>query len=327
MSNKKAAYIAAIDIGGTNIVAAILNSKYKIVSRRKEKTRSEKGPKKTEDRVVRALNRALEEAELEAGDLRGIGAGSPGPLDPDTGTIIDTPNIAWKDFPLASHLTKAFGVPCVIDNDVNLGTYGEWHFGEVSDSNNVLGVFPGTGIGGGWVLDGEIFHGLTGSAFEIGHMTIEVDGPFCGCGKRGCLEALASRIAIAKEVAALAARNDAPYILENCGTDIANIRSGAIARAIKAGDTHVEEVVRRAAYYVGVGVGNLINVLSPEAIVLGGGLVEAMGNLYLKEVKRGIEYHAMPFLRKDVRITTAKLGDDAVIMGAAKLIEAHLSHR
>ncbi|MBM3288709.1 MAG: ROK family protein, partial [Candidatus Hydrogenedentes bacterium] len=171
---------------------------------------------------------------------------------------------------------------------------------------------------------GKLYHGASGSAGEVGHMTLEVGGPYCGCGKRGCFEALASRVAIAAQVAALAARGDAPYILKNCGTDLANIRSGMIAKAIDAGEKMVEGVVRKAAFYTGVAAANLVNVFSPEALVLGGGLVEAMESLYMEEITRALKEHTMPFLLKFVRVVPAKLGDDAVAMGAAYLIAERL---
>lgn len=315
-----AEHIVGMDIGGTKMLAVVFDAQFKPVGRFRKKSKAKVPP---EVHVNNIIQGALDDAGVKK--IRGIGMGSPGPLDPNTGVIIDTPNLGWKNFPLASIAQDHFGVPAVVDNDVNLGTYGEWCFGEVQDCRHVLGMFPGTGVGGGIIIDGKLLHGFTGSAAEVGHMTIEVDGPFCGCGKRGCLEALASRIAIAREVAALAVRGDAPYILENCGTDLAKIRSGALARAVAAGDTQVERVIRRAAYYAGVGVANLINIVSPEAVVLGGGLVEAMESLYLEEVARAVQEHAMPFLRKDVRIVAAKLGDDAVAMGAARLIHDKLS--
>jgi len=314
-----AEHIVGMDIGGTKMLAVVFDQDFCPIGRFRKKSKSKVSPG---DHVCNIIQGALDDAGVK--EIRGIGMGSPGPLDPESGVIIDTPNLGWKDFPLAGIVQERFGVPAVVDNDVNLGTYGEWCFGEVQDCRNVLGLFPGTGVGGGIIIDGKLLHGFTGSAAEVGHMTLEVDGPFCGCGKRGCLEALASRIAIAKEVAALAARGDAPYIRENCGTDLAKIRSGVLARAVAAGDIQVEDVIRRAAYYVGVGVGNLINTLSPEAVVLGGGLVEAMETLYLEEVTRAVNSHAMPFIRKDVRIVAAKLGDDAVAMGAARLIHDKL---
>jgi glucokinase len=251
--------------------------------------------------------------------------GSPGPLDPKTGVIIDTPNLAWKQFPLGEMLSDTFHVPVAVDNDVNLGTYGEWKFGEVKDCKDVVGIFPGTGIGGGLIVNGALIHGFTGAAGEVGHMTVLLDGPYCGCGKRGCLEALASRIAIAEQVAALAARGDAPTIWEACGADLLKIRSGMLLKSIEVGEKMVEGVVRRAAYYVGVATANLINILSPEAVVLGGGLVEALTDLYLDEVKKAVKEHAMPFLRKGVRIVPAKLGDDAVALGAGALIAEKLA--
>lgn len=314
-------HVVGVDIGGTKLMVVVYDHKFKAKGRNKRKSKSKKN-EPTEERLARTIEEALEDAKVSS--VRGIGVGSPGPLNPKTGVIIDTPNLAWKDFPLAQYLKKQFKTPVAVDNDVNVGTYGEYRFGEISDCESVLGVFPGTGIGAGIILDRKVYYGFSGAAGEFGHMTLQVDGPYCGCGKRGCLEALASRVAIAAEVSALAARGDAPYILANCGTDLAKIRSSALAEAVKAGDTMVESVIRKAAYYVGIATGNAINILSPEAIVLGGGLVEAMPALYLEEVKRGIKEHAMPFLRKKVRIVTAKLGDDAVVLGAAYLIAERL---
>jgi glucokinase len=315
--------VIGVDIGGTKMMATVYNREFEPLGtcRKKSKGKTAK-PGSTEARIIAILREALESAGNP--EIHGIGVGSPGPLDPKTGVIIDTPNLGWKNFPLAEVLGKEFGVPVVVDNDVNVGTYGEWCFGDISDCTDVVGIFPGTGIGGGLIVNGRMVHGFSGAAGEVGHMTVMLDGPYCGCGKRGCLEAVASRIAIAKEIAALAAREDAPYILENCGTDLANIRSGVIAKAINAGEKMVEGVVRQAAYYIGVASGNLINILSPEAVVIGGGLVEAMPELFMEEIKRGVADHAMPFLRKKVRILPAKLGDNAGVLGAAQLIAERL---
>ena len=320
---EKGEHIIGMDIGGTKMMALVLDHEFKIIGRCKKKSKTAKREEPAEDRIARIIRDAMDDAKIDT--IKGIGVGSPGPLDPVTGIIIDTPNLGWKDFPLAEKLSDEFGIPAAVDNDVNMGTYGEWHFGEVKDCRDVVGIFPGTGIGGGIIIDNRMLHGFSGAAGEVGHMTIEVGGPYCGCGKRGCLEALASRVAIASQIAAAAAREDAPYILQKCGTDLANIRSGVIADAIANGDTVVEGIVRNAAYYVGIAVGNLLNILSPEAVVLGGGLVEAMEDLYLEEVKRAVKEHAMPFLRKNVRIVPARLGDDAVALGAAKLIAEKLA--
>lgn len=315
-------FVVGVDIGGTKIMATVVDHTFSIVGRCRKKSQPKDG-EKVEDRITRIIEKAIEDAGSP--EIRGIGVGSPGPLNPDTGVIIDTANLGWKNFPLAEMLRERFGVPAVVDNDVNVGAYGEWRFGEVQGARNVVGIFPGTGIGGGIIIDGKLLHGFSGAAGEIGHMTVEVDGPFCGCGKRGCLEAVASRVAIAKEVAALAIRSDAPYIASECGPKLHKIKSGALAKAIEAGDHMVEQVVRRAAYYVGMAAGNLINVLSPEVVVLGGGLVEAMEALYMEEAARGIADHAMPYLREGVKLVPARLGDDAVALGAACLITERLA--
>ena len=310
-------FVAGVDIGGTKIMAVVFDHAFEKQGEERKKTRGKRVEESPEDRIARIIDAALEEAG--GPQLRAIGCGCPGPTDGERGVVIDTPNLGWKDFPLASMLEKRYGVPVKLENDVNAGTYGEWRFGEVADEPNVLGVFPGTGIGAGLIVNGQLLHGHSGGAGEIGHMTIDVDGPYCGCGKRGCLESMASRLAIASQVALLAARGDAPYILRECGTDLGDIRSGALAKAIEAGESMVEGVVRKAAYRVGIAVGNAINLVSPGAVVLGGGLVEAMEELWIDEVSRGVHDHAMPMLRKDVRIVAARLGDDAVAKGAARI--------
>ncbi len=313
--------IVGVDIGGTKMMAVVYDRNFNKLGVSRKRSRDKKGGD-SEARVFTVVNEALQEAGNPV--ISGIGVGSPGPLDPHTGVIIDTPNLGWKDYPLADVLARTYKVPVTVDNDVNVGTYGEWCSTDLVHCRHVVGIFPGTGIGGGIILNGKILHGFSGAAGEIGHMTVAPDGPYCGCGKRGCLEAVASRIAIAKEVAALAAREDAPFILERCGTDLSEIRSGVLARAIELGEKKVESVVRQAAYFIGMATGNLINILSPEAVVLGGGLVEAMETLFLEEVNRGVKDHAMPFLRKNVQIRPARLGDDAVVLGAARLIVEYL---
>lgn len=208
---KPGEFVLGLDIGGTKMLAAVFDHEFRVVAqaKKKSKTGGESDVNASaEQRVIGVITEAIQAAG--APPVRGIGVGSPGPLDPATGIIIDTPNLGWKNFPLAERLREKFGVPVLVDNDVNVGTYGEWRFGKVSDCRHVVGIFPGTGIGGGIIVDGKMLHGFSGAAGEVGHMTVEPGGPFCGCGKRGCLEAVASRIAIAKEVAALAAREDAP---------------------------------------------------------------------------------------------------------------------
>jgi len=319
MSDKKRMVIG-FDLGGTKMLAGLIDGKFNVAARDKKRTRGKDGDDDVFGRMVKLIEDLLAENGLTADDIAGIGIGSPGPLDPVKGVIGNTPNLGWNNFPLGDKMRKAFGVPVAVGNDVDMGTYGEAHFGAARKGRHVLGVFPGTGIGGGLVIDGKVHMGASGAAAEIGHVVIDPAGPRCGCGRRGCLEAYASRWAIASRAWVHVIRGEAPALAGDAGTDPANYRSKALARAIAAGDSLVEEVVRDAAARIGQVVGSLVNMISPDTVVLGGGLVEAMPDIFVDEVKRLVKTVALPELEKCVRIVPAKLGDDAVMMGAAKLI-------
>jgi glucokinase len=184
-------------------------------------------------------------------------------------------------------------------------------------ARTALGVFPGTGIGGGMVYEGSIFRGKKSSCLEIGHVLMNPDGALCGCGRRGCLETVASRLSMSAEIAKAAYRGQAPHILRVAGTDLANIRSGTIKEAIDAGDTIVEQILRDGAKHLGTAIAGAVNLLLPDVIVLGGGLVEALPKLYLDEVAKSLVKHVMPSFQKTYELKVAKLGDDAGAMGAA----------
>ncbi len=320
---KETPFLIGVDIGGTKLLAAALDEKFKPLSRARKKTRGKKEGVLFE-RVCECVASAIADSGLAPGGLRGIGVGSPGPLDPQTGVIIDTPNIGWKNFPLAEKLSDRFKVPVAVDNDVNLGTYGEFHFGAARGGRFVLGVFPGTGIGGGIIVDRRLYHGASGAAGEIGHIVLDPNGPLCGCGQRGCLEAFSGRLGLAGQLAGMVLRGMAPELADEAGSDLRDIRSGQIAAAIKDGDKIVERIVRREAARIGLTVAGAVNLLSPDTVVLGGGLVEAMSRLFLDEVSRAVKAHALPFLGRFVKVVAAELGDDAVVMGAGKLISERL---
>ena len=268
------------DLGGTKMLASVFDSSFKQVGKARKKTLGRNGLKLGIGRIIETIQEAVQSAGADAGKLGGIGLGIPGPLDPQSGVVLDTPNLGWRNFQLREPLKNEFGCPVCIINDVDAGVYGEYKFGAGRNARCVLGVFPGTGIGGGCVYEGRVFTGTNRSCFEIGHLQIMPDGPVCGCGQRGCLEAFASRLAISAAAASAVFRGEAPYLQEAAGTDLSNIRSGALAAAIKAGDGVIELIVRSAAQWLGVGVANVVNLISPDVIVLGGGLVEAMPELY-----------------------------------------------
>jgi len=308
------------DLGGTKMLATVFDHKFKPLGRKRRKTKGAEGVAAGLERVIRTIDEALEESKIDASQLSGIGVGLPGPLDLDKGIIIESSNLGWKNVKLQQMLTDKYKCPAILANDVDAGTFGEYRFGAGKSGRCVLGVFPGTGIGGGLVYEGKIFRGKTTSCMEIGHMIVEPKGRLCGCGKRGCLETVASRLAIAAEVAMAAYRGETPVIFEAAGTNLADVRSSLLADAVKSGDKVVEKIVRNAAKRIGDAVANVSNLLAPDIVVLGGGLVEALKDIFLDEVRDTVAKKVMDSFSKQVEVTVATLGDDAAVMGAAALI-------
>lgn len=305
------------DLGGTKMQAKAYDDGFKELGGKRRKTKGHEGMKAGLARVVTTIEELLAEVGVPRERVAGIGVGCPGPLDLDAGVILSAPNLGWKKAPVKKTLEAAFGCPAAIVNDVDSGTYGESLFGAGKGSRCLLGVFPGTGIGGGCVYEGRILRGRKCSVLEIGHMQVQPDGPLCGCGRTGCLEAVASRLAIAAAAVAAAFRGEAPHLLAAAGTDITDVRSNTLADAIKAGDVAIERIVRQAATWIGVAVGNTVNLLGPDTVVLGGGLVEAMPELFREEVTASANARAMPSFEGTFNVVTAQLGDDATVRGAA----------
>lgn len=310
-------YWVGFDLGGTKMLAAVYDADYKLLGKKRKATRGHEGSDAGIERVQGVITKALEEAEITVDQIAGIGIGAPGPLDLNDGIVLDTPNLGWKNVPIQKQLEKEFGCPVVLLNDVDAGVYGESRFGAAREARCVVGLFPGTGIGGGCVIDGEIFRGTRLSCFEVGHMRVVPDGPRCGCGRRGCLEAVASRLTISAQAAASAYRGQAPHLKEAEGTDLRDIRSGALAASIKAGDKAVEDIVRAAARHLGTAAGSLVNLLNPDVILLGGGLVEALPELYSEIVITAAQKRAMACYEDTFEVKVASLGDYASVQGAA----------
>jgi len=315
--HREEGYWIGFDLGGTKMQAVLFDRKFAVVARRKKKTRGSEGAESGVERITAAIKKLLEEAQVSVEELVGIGVGCPGPLDLDEGVILNAPNLGWKDVPLKRILEQQFDCPTTICNDVDAGVFGEYKFGAAVGARTALGVFPGTGIGGGLVYEGRIYRGTRSSCLEIGHIPFVTDGRLCGCGRRGCLETVASRLAISAEIAQAAYRGQAPQLLKLAGTDLANIRSGTLAEAIAAGDGVVEEIVRTGARRLGIGMAGFVNILLPDVIVLGGGLIEALPELYLTEIRAALAEHVMPAYAEETDLKVAKLGDDAGAMGAA----------
>ena len=305
------------DLGGTKMNAMLFDGSFGVRGRRRKKSRGSEGVDSGVERIVAIIAKLLEEAECSKELLGGIGIGCPGPLNLEEGIILESPNLGWKNVPLKKTLEKEFGCPVFVGNDVDSGLYGEFRFGAAQGARTASGVFPGTGIGGAMVYEGQIFRGKTGSCLEIGHVPVMTDGPFCGCGRRGCLETVSSRLAMSAEIAKAAYRGQAPYILRTAGTDLANIRSGTIKEAIDAGDKIVDAILREGARQLGLVLAGTVNLLAPDVIVLGGGLVEALPKLFLEEVGKAVAARVMPSYLKTYELKVAQLGDDSGAMGAA----------
>jgi len=297
--------------------ATVFDADLQICASKRRRTQGGEGIKDGVDRIVRTMETALSAAELTPDDLRGIGIGCPGPLDLDRGIVLEAPNLGWENMPVAESVRASLGCPVILLNDVDAGVYAEYRRGSATSSRCTLGVFPGTGIGGGCVYEGKILRGALSSCMEIGHLQMLPDGPLCGCGQFGCLEALASRLAISAAAAQASYRGQAPTLRRLAGTKLSNIRSGVLAKAIRGGDTVIEDIVRSAATYLGAAVAMLVNLISPDTIVLGGGLVEAMPELYLESVSVSARARVLPSYRDSFRVVAAQLGDDATTTGAA----------
>lgn len=319
-------YVVGVDMGGTKILAAVINAKGEIIQQAKRATKPKKGPDGVIRRIERCIREAIDRAELKPSQIRAIGIGSPGPLDPETGVIIFAPNLGWSNVPLKAKLEKSLDIPTFVDNDVNVGTLGEYAFGAGQGVKNLVGIFVGTGIGGGIILDRQLYHGINKTAGEIGHMIVKANGPRCGCGNFGCLEAIASRTAITKELRkAILKKGKKSKLLKLNDGKLNQIRSQAIAKAVKRGDKPTIKVMQRAGKYLGISVASIVHFLNPEMIILGGGVIEAMGDSLLDPIRHAAAEYALPTTMDGVQIVEATLGDNAGVIGASVLARQRLS--
>jgi glucokinase len=312
--------VVGIDLGGTKILAGVVNAEGKILGTAKRATKPEIGPEKIIERMIKTVREAVKAADLESADVAAACTGAPGPLNPDQGIIWDAPNLGgWKDVPLGRMLTDGLGIPCFIENDVNLGTLGEYALGAGQGVKSLVGIFVGTGIGGGLILDGTLWQGWRKAAAEIGHTILLAEGPACNCGNRGCLEALASRTAIERDIWAGINAGRESLIPEIMGQESRErLTSSALAEAWQKEDPLVREVLGRVQFYLGLAVASVVNFIDPEMVVLGGGVIEALGDKFLEPI-RAVAYQNFLNKRgaKEVQIVPTKLGDQAGILGAA----------
>lgn len=313
----KQPYWLGFDLGGTKMMASLLDADLKEVASVRKNTRGNAGAKQGMERVMECIREVLEQGNVPPAALGGIGVGCPGVVNLHEGVLRVAPNLGWREVPVQAILKERFGVPVSVLNDVDSGAYGEYRMGAGRKASSMIAVFPGTGVGAGCIHSGRLLTGSRASCMELGHTRVLSHATLGDGSVPPTLESLCSRLAISSAAAVEVFRGNAPHLLEESGTDLNKIKSGSLAKAISSGDRAVEDIVRNAAGLLGVAVSNLVDLLAPDVIVLGGGLVEKMPELFLDQVRKTVKRCATPVLAEDVAIRLAELGDGAVVIGAA----------
>lgn len=319
-ASSKQEYLVGVDLGGTKILAGVFTSQTKCLGKVKTSTKPDRGPEAVIERIGRCIEDAIDECDLNPEQIRGIGIGAPGAVDSESGKVIFAPNLpGWTDIPLKKELEKALKIPVFLENDGNICTLGVHQIELEGKPKYMIGIFIGTGIGAGLILEGKLYSGFNKTAGEVGHMVLEVGGPKCGCGNRGCFEAVAGRQAIYKKIQSLVKEGQKTVLTEMVGADLEALRSGDLRKALRRGDKLVERVIEEAAEYIGIGIANLMNLLSPEVVVLGGGVIDALEDEMMAIIIETVHDYALPGTDKGIEIVASKLGDDAGIVGGAVL--------
>jgi len=321
---KQKVYALGIDLGGTKTLAAVVDvSTGEVISSERRRTHAEKGQEYVSQHIINLSTAALESAILpNDAKIVAVGIGAAGQIDRKKGVVVDAPNLGVKDMPMTDILGKQFGKPVAVGNDVEVAALGEYIYGSGRGFSTFVVMFVGTGIGSGIVHNGRLYAGLTGTAGEVGHMTIQAGGRICPCGSRGCLEAYASRTAITRAIMAEIHHGRTSVLAEEAELQLTEgetiIRSGLLASALNRGDALVNEIITEAADFLGYGLASVMNFYNPECIILGGGVIEAIDLLFERAVHRA-RITALADPGRKTKIIRAKLGDFSGVVGAACL--------
>lgn len=312
--------VLAIDLGGTQIRAALVLPDTDVVCRVAVPTRDEDGPEAVLDRIADAAEEVLAAATRE-GRPAPVAAGisAPGPLDPWRGVILTPPNLAgWRDVPILEHVAARIDLPVYLERDTNVAVTAEWRYGAARGSRHPIYITVSTGVGGGVMVDGRLLRGADGTAGEVGHLVVELDGPECGCGGIGHVEAIASGTAIARDGTALVARGAAPG-LARLVEEGEELDAELVARAADAGDADCQAILERAWVAIGALCASLTNLLDPEVIVIGGSIAEHRPRLF-EIARREFRRRTFPILVDRVRIEPAALGGDVSLIGLLPIV-------
>ena len=314
-SNQSAAL--AVDLGGTQIRVAIVSHQGEILAKETSPTMAAEGPEPVIDRIQATIEAALETEIGKSSPPANICIAAAGAIDVDKGIITLSPNLpGWHDIPLRDMVKERCGLETYLINDANAAALGEHRFGAGKGVSDMLFLTVSTGIGGGIIIGGELYSGASGGAGEMGHMTIDTDGPVCTCGNNGCLEQLASGTAMAREAKQRLNNGKQSKLLEMVDGKIDEVTAAQISVAAQAGDSLAQEVVSRAAMYLGIGLASLVNIFNPEMIVIGGS-VSKMGSMLFDPAIAVVQDRAFPLLARAVSIVRAQNIDDAGLLGAA----------
>ena len=309
--------VLAIDLGGTKIIAAIISNEGQVIAREYRLTLADEGVQPVINRIFSAVDHLLSLRNIGSSQLDSISIAAAGAINLEEGLITSSPNLpGWHDVPLRDIIEEKYRVKTFLINDANAAALGEHCFGAGKGVNNLIYLTVSTGIGGGIIINGELYSGSHGSAGEIGHMTIDTNGPRCNCGNIGCWEMLASGTAVAKEAIRRIRQGEESSLTEMVEGKIENITAEKVSRAAERGDSLALEVILKTATYLGVGLVNLVNIFNPEMIIIGGGMSK-MGDLLLNPARQVVKERAFQISAQAVRIVPAQLGDDGGVLGAA----------
>ena len=306
-------YIAGVDIGGTNTKIGILDENGEILVKESIKTLSMEGAEKTMTRIWGKIKELMSSVNIDGADLKGVGMGIPGPVT-DKKIVGFFANFPWeRNLNISQMFEIISGKTTRLDNDVNVIALGEARYGAGKGSKSSVTIALGTGIGGGIYVDGNLISGATGAGGEVGHMKLVKDGKLCGCGQRGCFEAYASATGIEREAVSRLLVNKTNLLYEKINGDISRLEA-------KEGDSFSLEIVDYEAEYLAMGIGNILNIINPERVILGGGVAQA-GDILLDRVKEKLPKYALAVTLNNFNIVLGTLGNDAGIKGAAALID------
>lgn len=308
-----------VDLGGTNIRAGVVDEEGRILGEARRPALADQGLRVSVEQTIEAIQGAIANAGFASSEIRGIGMGVPGGHDSKAGLCLFSPNFAdSRNVPVTPPVREATGLPAFMLNDVAVTTLGEHRFGAGQGYDQVVMITLGTGIGGGAVIDGELRIGHTEGFAEVGHMIIDPEGPFCGCGNRGCWEALAGRDAIIQRAITKIMAGRKTGIAEKTAYRLGSITPALIAHCAEEGDVVAVEVMEETGYYVGLGVTNLIQLYNPQVLIVGGGIAQA-GNVLFEPMRRTVRARAHMVPASTCRVVPAQLGDDAGVIGGAVL--------